>query len=86
MYKIRVADWRLDEAGPMLVVSGTLGKEKVHFQAPDAAVVPYEMDRFIEWFNSRIELDGILKKQLLHICGSSQYTLLQMVMVELRGL
>lgn len=67
MHKIRVADWRLDEAGPMLVVSGTLGKEKVHFQAPDAAVVPYEMDRFIEWFNSRIELDGILKAAVAHL-------------------
>lgn len=67
MYKIRVADWRVDEAGPMLVVSATLGKEKVHFQAPDAAVVPYEMDRFIEWFNSRIELDGILKAAVAHL-------------------
>jgi Fic family protein len=39
MYKITVADWRKDTTGPMQVVSGALGKEKVHFQAPDSILV-----------------------------------------------
>ncbi|MBP9195780.1 MAG: Fic family protein [Saprospiraceae bacterium] len=67
LYKIRVANWRLDDAGPMQVVSGTLGKEKIHFQAPDAIFVENEMAQFIEWFNSKIELDGILKAAVAHL-------------------
>lgn len=67
LYKIRVAGWRLDDAGPMQVVSGTIGKEKIHFQAPDAILVSHEMNQFIEWFNSRLDIDGILKAAIAHL-------------------
>ncbi len=41
--KITVADWRKDTTGPMQVVSGALGKEKVHFEAPNSSLVEKEM-------------------------------------------
>ena len=54
MRKIIVAGWRQDTCGPMQVVSGAMGKEKVHFQAPDSALLEEEMARFIAWFNASI--------------------------------
>lgn len=50
-HRITVADWRTGDA-PMLVVSGALGHEKVHYQAPPSANVPFEMERLIEWCNT----------------------------------
>ncbi len=47
---INLGAWRKDEA-PMQVVSGGLGREKIHFEAPPSGRVPAEMDRFINWFN-----------------------------------
>lgn len=49
MHKITVADWRKGEE-PMQVVSGALGHEKIHYEAPASADVPHEMKRFIEWY------------------------------------
>jgi Fic family protein len=66
MYKITVADWRKDDAGPMQVVSGAMGKEKVHFQAPDSDAVVKEMTRFIEWFNNR-RIDLVIKAAVAHL-------------------
>ncbi len=51
MYKITVADWRTGEE-PMQVVSGALGHEKVHYEAPASAEVPFEMERLINWCNN----------------------------------
>lgn len=48
--RINVGRWRMHDE-PMQVVSGTLGKEKVHFEAPPSSRVPYEMSRFVKWFN-----------------------------------
>ena len=48
--KINRGVWRTHEA-PMQVISGSIGKEKVHFEAPPSAQVPYEMERFFKWFN-----------------------------------
>ncbi len=67
MYKIITADWRKDLNGPMQVVSGALGKENVHFQAPDSSKVPIEMDNFIDWFNNEQSLDLVLKAAIAHI-------------------
>lgn len=50
-HKIKSGVWRKHKA-PMQVVSGTIGKEKVHFEAVPSKQVPAEMDRFINWFNS----------------------------------
>ena len=66
MYKITVADWRKDTTGPMQVVSGAMGKEKVHFQAPDSDVVEKEMTRFIDWFNNS-KIDLVIKAAIAHI-------------------
>jgi len=66
MYKITVADWRKDTKGPMQVISGAIGKEKVHFQAPDSELLEDEMTRFIAWFNSSGE-DLVLKAAIAHL-------------------
>jgi Fic family protein len=58
---INVAKWRTAEAGPMQVVSGPLGKETVHFEAPRAERLEKEMQRFLDWFESpesRVPLIG----------------------------
>lgn len=67
MYKITVADWRKDTTGPMQVVSGALGKEKVHFQAPDSDLVEKEMLRFLDWFNKFDKIDLVLKAAVAHL-------------------
>jgi Fic family protein len=67
MYKITVANWRTDSTGPMQVVSGAMGKEKVHFQAPGSTLLESEMRRFLDWFNTNIELDLVLKAAVAHL-------------------
>jgi len=66
MRRITVGDWRPPEAGPMQVVSGPLGREKVHFEAPDAARLPAETSRFLEWFNTAPATDPIIKAAVAH--------------------
>jgi Fic family protein len=66
MYKITVADWRKDTTGPMQVVSGAMGKEKVHFQATDSELLEEEMTRFIEWFNNS-KIDLVIKAAIAHL-------------------
>ncbi|MBS4000648.1 MAG: Fic family protein [Desulfobulbaceae bacterium] len=67
MYKITVAKWRTDSNGPMQVVSGALGKEKIHFQAPDSHILENEMKRFINWFNTNTENDLVIKASIAHL-------------------
>ncbi len=67
MYKITVANWRTDSKGPMQVVSGAVGKEKVHFQAPDSSLIEAEMSQFLDWFNTNNELDLVLKAAVAHL-------------------
>jgi Fic family protein len=67
MYKITVADWRKDTTGPMQVVSGAMGKEKVHFQAPDSSSVENEMNLFLDWFNNNKETDLVIKAAIAHL-------------------
>jgi Fic family protein len=50
--RIRVGAWRNDAAGPMQVVSGAMGREKVHYQAPPASSLPQETAAFFQWFNA----------------------------------
>ena len=63
MYKIDAGCYR---KGEMQVVSGPMGKEKIHYQAPPPEQVKYEMDRFIEWFNSDMKLDFVIKSAIAH--------------------
>lgn len=67
MVKITVADWRKDTTGPMQVVSGAAGREKVHYQAPDAILVEIEMNRFLEWFNAESNIDLVIKAAIAHL-------------------
>lgn len=61
--RIEVGAWR---KGTMQVVSGPMGKENVHFEAPDAPRLPLEMQRFIAWFNKLSVLDPVLRAGLAH--------------------
>lgn len=67
MHRITVGAWRTGELGPMQVVSGPIGKERVHFQAPDADRLNGEMERFLEWFNRSSGLDPVLKAAVVHL-------------------
>lgn len=64
--RIAAGEWRNDEMGPMQVVSGPLGREKVHFQAPGHERLADEMKRFISWFNASDSLDSVIKSALSH--------------------
>ena len=63
---ITVGAWRTPDAGPMQVVSGPIGKEKVHFEAPDAQRLETEMSRFLSWFNDHQTIDPVFKAALAH--------------------
>lgn len=67
MFKITTGQWRKDEKGPMQVVSGAMGREYVHFQAPDADRLDSEMQLFIEWLNGNRMLDPVLKAGIAHL-------------------
>ena len=64
--KIKVGEWRDDGFGPMQVVSGPIGKERVHYQGPAADRLPAEMSRFLDWFNGSASVDPVLKAALAH--------------------
>lgn len=64
--KIAVGMWRPPEAGPMQVISGPLGRETIHFEAPAADRLPAEMHRFLTWFNSPDAIDPVLKAAVAH--------------------
>lgn len=67
MYKILIGNWREDSTGPMQVVSGALGKEKVHFEAPKSDILDKEMEIFLNWLNSDIKIDPVLKAGIGHL-------------------
>lgn len=67
MYPIVVGNWRKDTMGPMQVVSGPMGKERVHYEAPDSKMVGKEMNRFIKWFNTEQALDPVIKAGVAHL-------------------
>jgi Fic family protein len=67
MHKIIVGNWRDNEKGPMQVVSGAMGKEKVHYEAPNADDLEEEMAVFLDWFNSNRSLDAVLKSAVAHL-------------------
>jgi Fic family protein len=59
--------WRDESAGPMRVVSGPIGKEKVHFEAPRAKRLGKEMTAFLRWFEGKDATDAVLKAGLAHL-------------------
>jgi Fic family protein len=67
MHKIRVGGWRDDAKGPMQVVSGAIGREKIHYEAPEAGRLNVEMNKFLEWFNKTTTTDPVLKAAMAHL-------------------
>jgi Fic family protein len=67
MQKITVGAWRDDSSGPMQVISGPIGKERVHYEAPAAGRLDHEMTTFIDWFNKAPDIDEVLKAGLAHL-------------------
>ena len=67
MHKIVVGRWRDNtDDDPMQVVSGAIGKEKVHFEAPASNVMQKEMSSFISWFN-KVDSDPVIKAAIAHL-------------------
>lgn len=66
-HKITVGGWRTIDAGPMQVVSGPIGKEKVHFEAPDADRLEKEMHVFLKWFGNNDDIDPVIKAGIAHL-------------------
>jgi Fic family protein len=66
MTKIAVGGWRTDKTGPMQVVSGAIGHERVHYEAPKAKKLDKEMQAFIDWFNAD-GIDPVLKAAIAHL-------------------
>ena len=67
MHKITVGAWRDDSTGPMQVVSGPMGKEHVHFEAPMADRLDGEMKAFLDWFETPNDTDLVLRAGLAHL-------------------
>lgn len=68
MHKIIVGAWRDNPPhDPMQVVSGASGKEKVHYEAPAAELLPDEMKKFLDWFNSITAIDPVIKAAIAHL-------------------
>ncbi|HEY4087246.1 MAG TPA: Fic family protein [Bryobacteraceae bacterium] len=65
--KIAVARWRDDAHGPMQVVSGPIGKEEMHYQAPPAVRLEGEMTKFLDWFNRETTIDPVIQAGLAHL-------------------
>jgi Fic family protein len=67
LHKITVGGWRTVEADPMQVVSGPIGKEKVHFEAPTAARLEKEMKAFLAWLATEENTDPVIKAGIAHL-------------------
>jgi len=67
MHRITVAAWRNDRSGPMQVISGPVGRERVHYEAPTAARVAGDMEAFLTWFNGEKRIDPVLKAGVAHL-------------------
>lgn len=67
MHRINVGAWRDDRAGPMQVISGAVGREKVHFVSPPAARVDSEAGVFLRWFEGKPESDPVLTAAIAHL-------------------
>lgn len=67
IFKITVGAWRTGSAGPMQVVSGPIGQETVHFEAPEAPRLDAEMARFLAWFETPSGTDPVIRAGIAHL-------------------
>jgi Fic family protein len=65
-YGVSVGKWRNDEDGPMQVVSGSIGKEVVHYQAPKASQIAKEMKQFFLWYNDQKNEESLIRAAVSH--------------------
>lgn len=65
--RIRVGAWRDDASGPMQVVSGPIGRRRVHFEAPPAGRLASEIDRFLDWLNGEPQEPPLVRAALGHL-------------------
>ena len=67
MHRIMVSGWRTLDSGPMQIVSGPIGKEKVHFEAPGTDRLEEEMQAFFDWFSNGYDIYPVLKAGIAHL-------------------
>ncbi len=67
LYKITVGNYRTDELGPMRVISGYQGKEKIHYEAPSASIIESEMNYLIDYINNDDSEDLLIKASVVHL-------------------
>ena len=67
MRRIRVGQWRDDADGPMEVVSGPIGRQRVHYTAPPAECLGDEVSRFLEWFQDTRSMEPVLAAGVAHL-------------------
>jgi Fic family protein len=67
MHRISVGSWRTKDDDPMQVISGPMGRENSHFEAPGAERLNAEMAAFLAWFNQKNRLDPVLKAAIAHL-------------------
>lgn len=65
-HKIKIGSWRNKSSGIMQVVSGPIGREKVHYVGPSYNRLKKEMGQFLRWFNTKSNLDLIIKSAIAH--------------------
>ena len=67
MIRITVGNWRDDREGPMQIVSGPIGRQTVHYEAPPASRIEQEMQIFLDWFNGPPDTDMVMRAGLAHL-------------------
>ena len=67
MYKINIGGYRTDELGPMQVISGYTGNEKIHYEAPKAGLLEGEMNELINYINTDKETDFLIQAGIVHL-------------------
>jgi Fic family protein len=66
MQRITVGGWRTKQSGAMQVISGPIGREKIHYEAPPHDRLKKEMARFIKWCNTASDTDPVIKSAMAH--------------------
>ena len=67
MHLVTTGGWRTDSGGPMQVVSGPIGRQRVHYEAPPATRIDAEMQHFFDWYHDSGKTEGLLRAGLAHL-------------------
>jgi Fic family protein len=67
LHRVKTGSWRDDVGGPMQVISGPVGRQRVHYEAPPATRLETEMRHFLDWFNGEHRPEGLLRAGLSHL-------------------